>query len=61
MLCSKVVLLVSRHRLVEVELDVLRDVELVVVIVFDAVLQQAVNELADARDWSALRQFCEVV
>jgi hypothetical protein len=39
LLCSEVVLLVRRHRLVEVELDVLRDIELVVVIVFDAVLQ----------------------
>lgn len=60
-LSPEVVLLVRRHCLVEIKLDELGHIEFVKVVVLDAVLEEAINQLAYPGDRSALSQVREVV
>jgi hypothetical protein len=60
-LCTEVVLFSCGHGLVEVKLDELSDIELIIIIVFDAMLQETVNKLANPCNRMLLSEVAKVI
>jgi len=54
-------LLSCGHRLFEEKVNVLGDIELVIVVVLHAVLEEPVYQLADAGHWGLLGELCQLV